>query len=682
MTDKTTIAPVRWIEGYDGVPAEARALRIIGGSGVTCSWAVVSDVAELTLSASGAAAPTTADYLVKTANGSLSAERVVTDTASVVWDWATGGQAKATVPDMVGDSGSGGTAGLVPAPAAGDGAAARVLHADGTWALPQSAGRVYYLDPADASDIASHYTARTSPSPTAESMSSSALTGTSATLIYAFATEPGEPGIILLPPGTALRHFHAATGASNQVATITVEIYTCASDGTSATLRRTDTTAAFSGAAVQEVLGAFTDPSGYTMLSTDRLLVKVYGSRVSGPATCNLDVYWNGTARAPFVTSTIMQPASGGAPSGAAGGDLGGAYPNPTVTDLTIASEARGDLLTRGIASWGRLAPGTSGYALTSAGAGADLVWAALQPLDATLTAWAAAGSQGLPYFSAVDTVATLTLAADKGVYATGAGALATYDLTAGGRAVAGLALGVANTLLASDGTSPSWSPHWLSSSRYVWIGASAGRSTGGGTNSPAVIGAPAGDVSTGGAGGNFLSPGPPKLYAIQANAIIGSVAHYGSASAAAELITAVRWVEIILRPGTSGYTLVSMWAGFQAASVWPTAILDGIVSNCILVRGSTPAGDTTWKIITADGAAQTVTDTGVTIVASTTHIFLLRNDGSGWAWQVLDSARTVLASGTITGTLPAGAMGWGYQTVARVAALRHTGGQMRFSVE
>lgn len=45
----------------------------------------------------GSGAPTNADYLVKTANGSLSAERVVTDTASVVWNWGTAGQAKADV---------------------------------------------------------------------------------------------------------------------------------------------------------------------------------------------------------------------------------------------------------------------------------------------------------------------------------------------------------------------------------------------------------------------------------------------------------------------------------------------------------------------------------------------------------------------------------------------------------
>ena len=41
-----------------------------------------------------AGAPTDADYLVKTANAGLSAERVVTDTSSVTVDWSTAGQAK------------------------------------------------------------------------------------------------------------------------------------------------------------------------------------------------------------------------------------------------------------------------------------------------------------------------------------------------------------------------------------------------------------------------------------------------------------------------------------------------------------------------------------------------------------------------------------------------------------
>lgn len=46
---------------------------------------------------------------------------------------ATATQATAGLNAMVGDSGAGGTKGLVPAPAAGDAAAGKVLSADGTW---------------------------------------------------------------------------------------------------------------------------------------------------------------------------------------------------------------------------------------------------------------------------------------------------------------------------------------------------------------------------------------------------------------------------------------------------------------------------------------------------------------------------------------------------------------------
>lgn len=48
----------------------------------------------------GSGAPSTPDYLVKTADGGLSAERVVTDTSSVTWDWGTSGQAKANVANV------------------------------------------------------------------------------------------------------------------------------------------------------------------------------------------------------------------------------------------------------------------------------------------------------------------------------------------------------------------------------------------------------------------------------------------------------------------------------------------------------------------------------------------------------------------------------------------------------
>ncbi len=51
-------------------------------------------------------------------------------------------QATALLNAFVGDSGLGGTKGLVPAPAAGDAAALKFLKADGTWAAPAGAGDV------------------------------------------------------------------------------------------------------------------------------------------------------------------------------------------------------------------------------------------------------------------------------------------------------------------------------------------------------------------------------------------------------------------------------------------------------------------------------------------------------------------------------------------------------------
>lgn len=52
----------------------------------------------------------------------------------------TATQTTAMLNNFVGDSGAGGTKGLVPAPAAGDAAALKFLKADGTWATPSGGG--------------------------------------------------------------------------------------------------------------------------------------------------------------------------------------------------------------------------------------------------------------------------------------------------------------------------------------------------------------------------------------------------------------------------------------------------------------------------------------------------------------------------------------------------------------
>ena len=57
----------------------------------------------------------------------------------------TGAQATALLSNMVGDSGSGGTKGLAPAPASGDSAAGKFLKADGTWAVPTFSPTAKYI---------------------------------------------------------------------------------------------------------------------------------------------------------------------------------------------------------------------------------------------------------------------------------------------------------------------------------------------------------------------------------------------------------------------------------------------------------------------------------------------------------------------------------------------------------
>lgn len=59
-------------------------------------------------------------------------------------------QVTAMLDNFVGDSGSGGTKGLVPAPASGDAAAQKFLKADGTWTTPPGSGDV--VGPASSTD--------------------------------------------------------------------------------------------------------------------------------------------------------------------------------------------------------------------------------------------------------------------------------------------------------------------------------------------------------------------------------------------------------------------------------------------------------------------------------------------------------------------------------------------------
>jgi hypothetical protein len=114
--------------------------------------------------AAGTQAAVGAQWAVVQANvdGAVIGPVSVTDDLPAVFDGTTGKLLKqktyaaftALLSNFVGDSGSGGTKGLVPAPAAGDAAANKFLKADGSFAVPPSsatgrelitAARTYYV---------------------------------------------------------------------------------------------------------------------------------------------------------------------------------------------------------------------------------------------------------------------------------------------------------------------------------------------------------------------------------------------------------------------------------------------------------------------------------------------------------------------------------------------------------
>lgn len=105
--------------------------------------AVTSMTGDVTGTGPGATATTIANGVVsnsKLANMATATFKGRTTAGTGSPEDLTATQATALLNNFVGDSGSGGTKGLVPAPASGDAAAAKFLKADGTWATPATGG--------------------------------------------------------------------------------------------------------------------------------------------------------------------------------------------------------------------------------------------------------------------------------------------------------------------------------------------------------------------------------------------------------------------------------------------------------------------------------------------------------------------------------------------------------------
>ena len=170
-----------------------------------------------------------------------------------------------------------------------------------------TAGIVLYCDPNDASDLAGYKTALLVPSAAAETPVTVTVTSSGTYVaIGSFATDPGSPASTSMAAGQYAYSFFGTTNSSTNRARLKYELYTCAADGSSETLRRTSTSDTFYGATVMHIDDNFLDQTGYTTGVTDRLVLKVSAARVSGDASFPVDVYFCGNNNASHTHTSAV----------------------------------------------------------------------------------------------------------------------------------------------------------------------------------------------------------------------------------------------------------------------------------------------------------------------------------------------------------------------------------------
>lgn len=156
-------------------------------------------------------------------------------------------------------------------------------------AIASSEGILTYVFSSVNSDIATYESMPSLPSYTAGALTTlPTVVSTSATLMGVFATDVGFPNTTAIPAGTFTVHFDTDKVAGSNNYYCYAEIYKRSSGGTETLLTTTDnSTQTAVNTVVSQTVTALLS-TNTTLVSTDRIVVKIYGVLLSASATVNL----------------------------------------------------------------------------------------------------------------------------------------------------------------------------------------------------------------------------------------------------------------------------------------------------------------------------------------------------------------------------------------------------------
>ena len=180
------------------------------------------------------------------------------------------------------------------------GSSTKFLAEDGTYVPVPTSGTLTYVLSSSNSDIGGYESMPSLTDYTAAALASIVTAGvsTTPTLLGTFATDVGFPNVTVIPAGLFAAHWETEKTAGSNNYYCYYEVYKRTAGGTETLLSTSDiTTQTAVNTRVQQTATALLT-ANTTVLSTDRMVIKIYGVMLSATATITL--YYDDTTDARF----------------------------------------------------------------------------------------------------------------------------------------------------------------------------------------------------------------------------------------------------------------------------------------------------------------------------------------------------------------------------------------------